>query len=44
MAEHQHGTMDTTAQEHAFNGFIRFLKWGVGIVIAILLFLALVNG
>lgn len=43
MAEHQHGTMDTTAQDHAFAGFIKALKLVASITIAILVFLALVN-
>ena len=43
MAKHEHGSMDTSAQEKAFAGFIR---WSIGVgafAIAVLLFLALVN-
>jgi hypothetical protein len=43
MAEHKHGSMDTRAQEKTFDGFMRFTVWTVGIVIAILIFLALAN-
>jgi hypothetical protein len=41
MAEHQHGSMDITAQEKTFNGFIGMVKWGTVIVFGILIFLAL---
>ncbi len=44
MAEHKHGSMDITAQEQMFAGFVKF--WGrfaVGVMI-FLAFLALVNG
>lgn len=44
MAEHIQGTMDTTAQEKTFNGFISFVKVSVISVIVILVFMALVNG
>lgn len=43
MAKHEHGSMDTTQQERAFSGFLRLAAWTVGITIAILIFLALVN-
>ncbi|TGD44700.1 aa3-type cytochrome c oxidase subunit IV [Pseudotabrizicola sediminis] len=43
MAEHKHGSMDTTAQEKTFAGFIRLVTWGAGISIGILIFMALVN-
>jgi hypothetical protein len=43
MAEHKHGSMDTSEQEKTFNGFIRLVVWGAGISIGILIFLALVN-
>jgi hypothetical protein len=41
--EFKHGTMDTKVQERTFEGFIRWVTWGAGISIAILIFLALVN-
>ena len=43
MAKHEHGKMNTTAQEKTFDGFIRLVSWGAGISIGVLVFLALVN-
>jgi hypothetical protein len=43
MAEHKHGSMDIRVQEKTFAGFMRFTVWVVGVVIAILIFMALVN-
>ncbi|MDX1781360.1 MAG: aa3-type cytochrome c oxidase subunit IV [Thalassovita sp.] len=43
MAEHKHGEMDTSVQEATFAGFISFTKWAVVVIIAILIFMALVN-
>lgn len=43
-AEHKHGSMDIREQEKTFAGFMRMSVWVVGISIAILIFLALVNG
>jgi Ni,Fe-hydrogenase I cytochrome b subunit len=43
MAEHEHGKMETTAQEKTFAGFIRLVTWGAVISIGILIFLALAN-
>ncbi|RRH78456.1 aa3-type cytochrome c oxidase subunit IV [Falsigemmobacter faecalis] len=43
MAEHKHGSMDTTVHQATFNGFIKFATW-VGIISAVvLIFLALAN-
>ena len=42
-AEHKHGSMDIREHEKTFAGFIRFLAWGIGLSIGILIFLALVN-
>jgi Ni,Fe-hydrogenase I cytochrome b subunit len=44
MAEHKHGSMDTTTHEKTFAGFIRLSIWVVVISIGILIFLALANG
>ena len=41
--EHVHGTMDVTAHEKTFNGFIRLATWSVVSIAAILVFLALAN-
>jgi hypothetical protein len=35
--------MSVKEQEKTFAGFIRFLMWGIGLSIGILIFLALVN-
>lgn len=43
MAEHQHGSMNTSHQEKTFAGFLRLATWAAGISIGILIFLALVN-
>ncbi|WP_319826199.1 aa3-type cytochrome c oxidase subunit IV [Thalassovita sp.] len=43
MAAHKHGEMDTTVQENTFNGFIKFVNWSVVVIIAVLIFMALVN-
>lgn len=43
MAEHKHGSMDTSVHEKTFEGFI---KWSIRVVvlsIGILLFLAIFN-
>ncbi|MEZ5912644.1 MAG: aa3-type cytochrome c oxidase subunit IV [Paracoccaceae bacterium] len=43
MAEHKHGSMDIRNHEKVFAGFIRWVTWGAGISIGILIFLALAN-
>lgn len=43
MAEHVHGTMDTSAQEKAYAGFVNVTKWVVIVILAVLVFLALVG-
>jgi hypothetical protein len=43
MADHKPGSMDIRDQERTFASFMRFVQWGVGISISILIFLALVN-
>lgn len=44
MAEHKHGTMDTTDQERTFDGFIKMSIRVSVISIAVLVFLAIFNG
>lgn len=44
MAEHKHGSMDTTEQEKTFAGFVRFSTNVAIVCIVVLIFLALVNG
>jgi hypothetical protein len=41
--EHKHGTMDISAHEKTFAGFIRMSIWVVIAAIAILVFAALAN-
>jgi hypothetical protein len=47
MADHKSdfkpGSMDIGAQEKTFAGFLKFTQWGVVIIIAILIFMALAN-
>jgi Ni,Fe-hydrogenase I cytochrome b subunit len=42
-SEHVHGSMDIRAQEKTFAGFVRMSVWVVVIVIAVLIFMGLVN-
>ena len=44
MATHKHGEMDTTVQEKTFHGFISMVTKGALFSIALLIFIALVNG
>lgn len=44
MADHKHGEMDTTVQEKTFDGFMKMVTRGAIICIALLVFIALVNG
>jgi hypothetical protein len=41
--EHKHGTMQIRDHERTFESFVRFVAWGIGISIAVLIFLALAN-
>lgn len=43
MAEHKHGSMDTSEQEKTFAGFVRVSIWVAAVSIGILIFMALVN-
>ncbi|MFT5067036.1 MAG: membrane protein required for beta-lactamase induction [Yoonia sp.] len=44
MAEHKHGEMDVSVQEKTFDGFISMVTKATFIIIAFLIFLALVGG
>ncbi|WP_317056027.1 aa3-type cytochrome c oxidase subunit IV [Roseovarius rhodophyticola] len=44
MSDHKHGDMDIKVQEKTFNGFIKASTWVAGISIALLLFIAMING
>lgn len=39
--EHKYGSMDISAQEKTFAGFITFTKWTVTIIIVVLVFMAI---
>jgi hypothetical protein len=43
MAEHKHGSMDIKVHEETFAGFITFAKWATILILAVLVFMALVN-
>lgn len=43
VAHHEHGTMDVTAHQQTFDGFVRLMGWGAVAVVLILIFLALAN-
>jgi len=43
MGEHKHGSMDISAQEKTFEGFIKMVTRGTILTIAVLIFMALVN-
>lgn len=43
MAEHEMGSMDTSAQEKAYDGFIKVCVRSVIAIILVLVFMALVN-
>jgi hypothetical protein len=44
MAEHKHGEMDISVQEKTFDGFMKMVTRGAILCIALLVFIALVNG
>ncbi len=43
MAEHKHGSMDITEQQKAFDGFITFTIRTVIVILALVIFMAMVN-
>lgn len=43
MAEHEHGSMDISAQEKTFDGFVRWSIRVAAVSIGILIFLAIFN-
>jgi len=43
MADHEHGNMDIEDQEKTFEGFVKFVTWGVILIVGFLIFLALVG-
>jgi hypothetical protein len=43
MADHQHGSMDITAQEKTFAGFVTFATRTVIVILVAVVLLALIN-
>jgi Bacterial aa3 type cytochrome c oxidase subunit IV len=43
MADHEHGNMDIRVQEKTFEGFVTFVTRAVIVIIALVVFMALVN-
>ena len=41
MADHDHGSMDTTSQQKTFDGFMSFVAKSVIVILAILVFMAI---
>ena len=41
--KHEHGDMDIEVQEKTFEGFVKFVTWGVAGIALFLIFLALVG-
>jgi Bacterial aa3 type cytochrome c oxidase subunit IV len=44
MSEYKHGSMDTTAQEKTFAGFVKAVTWVAMFALGFLVFLAIVDG
>ena len=40
-SDYQSGTMDIIAQQKAWSGFTKFVKWSMGFIILVMVFLAL---
>lgn len=43
MSDHKHGSMDTTEQEKTFSAFLTWVTRTTIVIVAVLIFLALVN-
>lgn len=43
MSDHKHGEMNIEAQENTFNGFITFVTRSIIVILAAVVFLALLN-
>ena len=43
MTEHKHGNMDTEVQQKTFEGFVKVVTWTVIVIIATLIFIALIG-
>ncbi len=40
MAQHKHGSMDIASQAKTFEGFVKTVTWGVGVILMILVLMA----
>ena len=43
MAEHKHGEMDISVQEATFASFVKWVGWGVVVILVALILLATIN-
>ena len=43
MAEHKHGDMNIDTQEKTFEGFVKAVAWSAVAIVAVLVFIAMVN-
>ncbi len=43
MSDHKHGEMDIQVQQDTFEGFVKFMVRGTIVIIAVLIFMALVG-
>ena len=43
MAEHEHGSMDTTTQEKTFDGFLKMVSRATIVILLLVILMALVN-
>jgi hypothetical protein len=41
MAEYKHGSMDISSQRKTFEGFVKTVTWSVGVILAVLVFMAI---
>ncbi len=41
MAEHKHGEMDISVQEKTFDGFMKWVTWGVVVILVIIVLMAI---
>ena len=44
MAQHELGKMDISEQEKTFAGYVKFATWAIVVIVALLIFLAIVGG
>jgi hypothetical protein len=44
MADHKPGEMNITEQERTFEGFMKWMTWGIAIILVALVLLGFING